>query len=559
MVTLAQGVFQAKEVLKKCAQGESCPVHQSQALRRIIKQGQRYGYDLVVHVALARYLRGLQREEIQAELRSEHGIEVSTGTVTNLCDRFLVYLESLHIQRAPALRAAMDGGYPLHLDGTNDRGKGGTLVCLDGWRRWVLLAARIPSENVDSIQPVVTRTVELFGDPVGTMRDLSNAMAKAVRPLRERGAVELVCEYHFLAAVGTKILDAPSSRLRSALRNAATRKALRGLLGELRRYRRSPSYQGRFGVGEMRDNLLALVLWLLEGDGKKTPAFPFGLPLLSLVHRCRQALERASCWVPFPRAEPEHRALRHLMSLVAKMEKSLEASDTVQKLEQGWTAFSDLRHVLRHTDGELLRSDVPARQQPLPALEISRLKEIEKDLKKHAAELELAIPTVGKKVSNPSPQAVILSYLKTYGNNLVGHPVRYDESGNVVAVMERTNNVAEHFFAVNNQRLRRRVGRKHLGHDLDQQPAQAALVLNLLRNDYVRVLCGSLQNLPDAFAQIAHTPHSTAKLERTTRDFQLFKLVKTLLRPDKTIAATARPIGDPIPSTPQDRVPATVS
>ena len=559
VVTLEGGVLQAREVLKKCARGESCPVNRSQALRRIVKRCQRYGYDLIVHVALARYLRGLQREEIQAELRSERGIEVSTGTVTNLCDRFLVYLESLHVQRAPALRAAMEGGYPLHLDGTNDRGKGGTLVCMDGWRRWVLRAARIPSENTDSILPVVDKTVELFGDPVGTMRDLSDAMAKAVEPLRECGAVDLVCDYHFLAAVGNKLLDALYSRLRGALRVTGSRKALRELLGELRRYRRSSSYKGRFGVGKVRDNLLALVLWLLEGEGKKEPTFPFGLPLLSLVHRCRQVHERAGCWVPPPRTEPERRALRHLISLVAKMEKRLGASNTVQRLEQGWAAFSDLRDVLRHTDGELLRTDVPARQQSLPALELSRLKAIQDDLKQHEAELELSAPTVGKKVSNPSPQAVILSYLKTYWSKLVGHPVRYDETGGVIAVMERTNNVAEHFFGLNNRRLRRRVGRKHLGHDLDQQPAQAALVLNLLRPDYVRVLCGSLETLPEAFAQLDATPHTPAKLDRTTRDSHLLKLIKKLLRPDQDNSSPATPTAAPVPSRPQSGVSATVS
>jgi hypothetical protein len=343
------------------------------------------------------------------------------------------------------------------------------------------------------------------------------------------------------------------------LRDAGTRKALRELLGELRRYRRSPSYEGRFGVGEVRDNLLALVLWLLEGEGKKEPAFPFGLPLLSLLHRCRQVRERAGCWVPVPRAEPERRALCHLTSLVAKMEKRLEVSNTVQKLEEGWAAFSDLRCVLRHTDGELLRTDVPARQQPLPALEISRLKAIGKDLKQHVAELKLAAPTVGKKVSNPSPQAVILSYLETYGGKLVGHPVRYDETGAVIAVMERTNNVPEHFFAINNQRLRRRVGRKHLGHDLDQQPAQAVLVLNLLRPDYVRVLCGSLENLADAFAQLDDTTHTPAKLDRTTRDSHLIKLVKKLLRPNETYTASPGLVGALVPSKPQIGVSATVS
>lgn len=559
VVTLEEGIFQVREVLKKCARCESCPVHQSQRLRRIVKQSQRYAYDLIVHVALARYLRGLQREEIQAELLSEQGVEISTGTVTNLCDRFLIYLESLHIQRAPALRAAMDGGYPLHLDGTNDRGRGGTLVCIDGWRRWVLYAARIPSENADSILPVVAKTVELFGDPVGTMRDLSDAMAKACEPLHERGAVDLVCDFHFLAAVGKKLLDSLNSRLRSALRDVGTRKALRELLSELRRYRRSPSFKGRFGVGEVRDNLLALVLWLLEGESKKEPAFPFGLPHLSLVRRCRMAQEHADCWVPVPRTVTERRVLRHIVNLISKLGKRLGTSNTVQKLEEGWAVFSDLRHVLRHTDGELLRTDAHPRQQPLPAMEVSRLEAIKKDLKQHATELDLAAPTVGKKISNPSPQAVVLKYLKTYGSKLVDHPVRYDETGAVIAVMERTNNVAEHFFAINNQRLRRRVGRKHLGNDLDQQPAQAALVLNLLRPDYVRVLCGSLENLADAFAQLDDTLHTPAKLDRTTRDFHLVKLVKKLLRPNETDFASAHSVGTLVSSESQIGVSATVS
>jgi len=546
-------------VLKKCARGESCTAHQSQGLKRIVKQRQRYGYDIIVHVALARYLRGLQREEIQAELLSEHGIEVSTGTVTNLCDRFLVYLEALHIQRAPALRIAMDGGYPLHVDGTNDRGKGGTLVCMDGWRRWVLLAARIPSENAASILPVVEKTAALFGDPVGTMRDLSDAMATAVQPLHERGAVDLVCDFHFLAAVGKKLLDSLNSRLRTALRGVGTRKSLRELLGELRRYQRSPSFEGRFGVSDVRDNLLALVLWLLEGEGKKEPAFPFGLPLLSLVHRLRQAQEIADRWVPAPRTTSERRALRHLTSIVEKMEKRIAASNTVQKLEQGWAVFSDLRSILRHTDGELLRSDVPARQQSIPAVEKSRLMAIEEDLKQLETELGLAVPTVGKKVSNPSPQAVVLKYLKTYRSKLAGHPVRYDETGAVAAVMERTNNVAEHFFAINNQRLRRRVGRKNLGHDLDQQPAQAALTLNLLRPDYVRVLCGSLDNLAEAFARLDETPNTPAKLDRTTRDSKLIKLIRKLLPPIESPKATAPKTAPHPPSEPQIAALTTVS
>ena len=72
------------------------------------------------------------------ELLCEHAIDLSPGSVSNLCDRFLRYLEALHVTRVPALRVAMEEGYPLHLDATCEHGKGGLLVCMDGWRGWVL-------------------------------------------------------------------------------------------------------------------------------------------------------------------------------------------------------------------------------------------------------------------------------------------------------------------------------------------------------------------------------------------------------------------------------------
>ena len=155
VVTLAQGQFEAREIIVRCNGDAGCPTVASESLRRLVPPRQRYGYDLIVHVGLARHLGGQQREEIRAELRDLHGINLSDGTVSNLCDRFLVRLERLHLHRAVALCAAMEGGYPLHLDATCERGRGGLFVALDGWRGWVLGAKRIPSEHPDHLQPLV--------------------------------------------------------------------------------------------------------------------------------------------------------------------------------------------------------------------------------------------------------------------------------------------------------------------------------------------------------------------------------------------------------------------
>jgi len=182
VVTLAQGAFRAREVLKRCESGASCSVVRSAELSRLVKPRHEYGYDVMVQVGLARYLDCKQREEIQTELLDRRGIEPSTGTMSNLCDRFLVYLEALHLYRVPALRAAMEGGYPLHIDATCDRGRGGPFICMDGWRDWVLLAGRIPSENETVLKPLVDKTVALFGDPLATFATWAALVAVRLRP-----------------------------------------------------------------------------------------------------------------------------------------------------------------------------------------------------------------------------------------------------------------------------------------------------------------------------------------------------------------------------------------
>ena len=88
--------------------------------------------------------------------------------------------------------------------------------------------------------------------------------------------------------------------------------------------------------------------------------------------------------------------------------------------------------------------------------------------------------------------------------------------------MDRTNNVLEQFFGTAKQGLRRRVGRAHLGRDLEDQPAQVALTANLRQPDYVRVLCGTLEKLPQAFAQLDGQPCTgPSRLERKNRDADL--------------------------------------
>ena len=124
VITLAGGSFRAIETLKQCGEDPTHPLMGSNALARQVVPRQRYGYDLIVHVGCARYLHNKQRGEIRAELSQQRGIALSTGSLSALCDRFLTYLEALHLARVPQLRTALGAGYPLHMDATCADGTG---------------------------------------------------------------------------------------------------------------------------------------------------------------------------------------------------------------------------------------------------------------------------------------------------------------------------------------------------------------------------------------------------------------------------------------------------
>ncbi|MBM4320745.1 MAG: DUF2924 domain-containing protein, partial [Deltaproteobacteria bacterium] len=429
----------------------------------------------------------------------------------------------------PALRAAMEGGYPLHLDATCERGRGGLFVALDGWRGWVLCAGRIPTEHQDHLWPVVEKTVALFGDPLAIVRDMGDGVGAAVEPLRLRGIPDLVCHYHFLAAVGKKLLDRPYALLRDALSRSRVRSDLYVLLRKLRRSLSEEHTEGDFGPGTLREALCALVYWLLHGDGSKDAVFPFGLPHLHFLRRCERAFEQADLWVPKPRTPPERRALSYLRSILERLPRDRGPASEIGRLDEGWQAFCELREVLRLTSAELPRADLRGQPSPLPSLEQLRLAEMQRDLLRYKQELQARVASAGES----SVHAVVLHYLERHGSHLFGHPVRRDEDGRIVAVVARTNNTLEHRFGDHKQLLRRRLGRAHLARDLQQQPAQAALVGNLRHPDYVRVLCGSLDELPAALASLdGISVPGTTPLFRDHRDKRLHRQVRGLLEGD---------------------------
>ena len=91
-----------------------------------------------------------------------------------------------------------------------------------------------------------------------------------------------------------------------------------------------------------------------------------------------------------------------------------------------------------------------------------------------------------------------------------------------MAVVDRTNDVFEQFFGKAKLGLRRRLGRTHLGRNMEDQPAQTCLTPNLRHPDCVQILCGTPDQLPQAFAQLdRQTSSRPPRLQRKNRNEQL--------------------------------------
>jgi len=577
-LTLSHGPFRVRETVRVCAAGcrrEGSPVlHRPAALTILIPPGSMVGYDVMVHVGLQRFVRHRQRDEIRASLEKEHGIVLSSGEISDLGRRFLVYLEALHRQKAPALRAAMeaDGGWPLHLDATGEDGRGTLLVAFSGWRRWVLGAWKVPTERSDVILPRLNETAALFGSPCAIMRDLGRAVTEAAEQFVKKLPAPipvLACHQHFLRDVGTDLLREGHDKLRGLFRRIDVRKDLRAFVRNLGQRLGKRIHEARVDIRTWQDNpaqnldlpegtagiavVRALSQWILDfpADGKNQ-GFPFDVPYLDFYVRCLHAYWAAD---GFLRTEPADakvkKCLVRLQKILGPMDCEVPPfAQVARDLDKRAKLLAELRSALRLAPKSNGRSDATV----APADVLQRADEFE-DIRKAIAKLTASLkerrPERGPAKDLRQAIDIVLTHLERHAPFLWGHVITVStESGSSVRLVDRTNNILEGFFHGMKHGERRRSGRKILTHDFERLSPAAALAMNLTRLDYVAILCGSIEELPRAFAELdagnrAHSlPSRTEQMDRVEAETASMSLAdKRLIRSaqmEKRIVAAGR-------------------
>lgn len=521
--TIAHGQFEARETVFECAAGCHHPsgarvVHRS--LGKHLVPGRGVGYDILVFVGLQRFIHHRQREEIRTALEREHGIVVSSGSVSELARLFLEYVARLHRDRADRIRAVLqsDGGWPLHVDATGEDGRGTLFVAMAGWRGWVLGSWKLATERSELILPCVRETVVRFGVPCAVMRDLGRAVTLAVNDIVaefEQDIPVLACHQHLLADVGKDLLEPVHGELRGLFRWVKVRPRLRSLVrdigrkigedigrvrGEVQAWQETTGHIIEPGITGMA-TVRALAQWVLDYKAEATGLdFPFDRPYLDLYNRCLTARRATDAYLRCaPNDRKVTRAIERLHGILDPVVSEVPFGRIARGLHKRAALLDELRDTLRLAG----KSSHPETEQ--------ELSDMHEQLDQLVLSLKQRRPDRGPAPETREAIDLILDHIAKHGRYLWGHEIALPpEAGGGTRLVARTNTLVENFFKAIKHGERRRSGRKILTQDFEHLPAEAALACNLKCPDYVSITCGSLDRLPEVLADLDRADHQRA-------------------------------------------------
>ena len=506
--TLPLGCFTAHETLLHC---EHCPndtLYAAESLSQLVPSGCTFGYDVLVFVGQALFLRQHRAQQIIQALQARQ-VRLSPSEVGYLGKKFVVYLALAHRQSAPRLKQAMraQGGYILHLDGTGEGGGPMLMSRLDSLSEIVLGNVKVPSEKTEQIVPFLEEIKRRFGVPVAAVHDLGHGILAAVQRVVP-GIPDFVCHFHFLRDVGKDLLEADYDAIRQRLRkHGLTEK----LLYYARRFKAAIDEQpGR--VQSFSQNVqghclpsqklevfpllcaYALSQWALEGktDGEGY-GFPLDRPHVQFAKRLR-ALGQGLEQIKNVHLRGQWADNKPLFKLSCEL-KSICADDGLQRMltaiDLKIEVFDRLRGAMRIAQaGEA--TGLNSGSSPLA------MGPIEKAVEHFHQE----VTSRADYASTPHWQALI-GQIDKYKDKLFADPITVrTPSGTRRLQPQRTNNLMERFFRDFRRGVRRRSGHNSISRLLQSMIADTPLVRNLENPRYLKILLNGHATLEERFAQI---------------------------------------------------------
>ena len=501
VATLRIGHFIAHETQTHCSHCADQSVFFSEELQQLVPPGARYGYDVIVSVGQAIFLRCRNGKEIQQEFHAKN-IAISLREIDYLGRRFIVYLALAHEQSQEKIKQFMgsQGGYILHLDGTCEGDSPHLMSTIDALSKIVLDNVKIPTENACQLIPFLRRIQQAYGEPIALVHDMGGAILKAVDEVFP-AVPDFICHFHFLKDIGKDLLGHDYSTIRRHLKRYRIRPQLRKMAKAIKQAiedapdaRRSLHHYLESKQLDEPDTPLQplvavylIVSWVLEAKSESNGfGFPFDRPHLDFYLRLQESY-------------PKLKALKQKMGAdvsllplvpISKTLTDKALSSTVSRMLDAVSVFDQLRKVMRIAlpdSREGLNDEGDADMISIKA-RLTRFRHSE-ELKQLAA----TTPAYWKMVRQ----------IDKYWDKLFADPIQvFTKTGPTFIQPQRTNNILEQFFRYLKRNGRKRSGNHALSKTLKTMLAQTPLVKNLENPQYMEILLSGKANLAERFAQI---------------------------------------------------------
>jgi len=485
VITMNTGLFIAHETILYCPQhGE---IHRSKDLQRLVPFKGTYGYDVLVHVGKALYLRTMNEQAIKKELKLR-AINISESEIRYLGQKFIAYLTICHQQSQLKLRLkmALNGGYILHIDGTCEGDSPHLFTGMDEISGIVLSSVKINSEKKEKIIPFLKDIQSKYGTPLAVVSDMGKGLIGAVEEVFP-GVLFFICHFHFLRDIGKDLL---ADKYRD-LSNCLTKIKIRGALRNKARDFEKTLGKEMKSLSKIGDNpelasiktALLHIYWMFDTSSLSGYGFPFDMKHFVFYQRLIAGYEEIKQLYDISGCKPFYQ----LIKILSRVINDKDLKEMASFLKKNDAIFNELRGALRITlkDGKQGLNDEG---------EDCDMKSISDKVAKFTEKYNSSENRYHQKM---------IEQIEKYYEKLFADPIKVMIGGKEVLIQpQRTNNVMEQFFRYLKRLLRKKSGNISVKRSLTAMLPGTVLIKNLDNEEYLDLLLDGTSSLEERFAQV---------------------------------------------------------
>ncbi len=503
VVTLGIGPFCARETVLV---GLNNKKYHSEEMRSLTPYRCTYGYDVLVYVGKALFVRHYNEVQIQEKLLQKN-VRVSRREIGFLGKKFIAYLAIAHKQSRRQLKKHMQskGGYILHLDGTCEGDSPNLFTGMDGIAQIVLDNVKIPSEKAEFIIPFLEKIKRDYGMPIALVHDMGRGILNAVEKVF-KDVPDFICHFHFLRDIGKDLFDDDYSKIRMRLKKHKIRSILRRKAKGLEKIiDEEPAvlkqFAGSFDTSQMDTSFIkplsaatcyAMIHWVFEASELKGYGFPFDCPHLVFYQRLKRLYDFICRFGAIEGLRSKNnKAFFRLRAELAKVVEDQQLIRSSAHMEEKKIVFQKLREVLaiavssgkKGLNDDGLAADIQSIEEAM----IKFREEIKADQNLHPQK----------------PYRKMIKQIDKYWDKLFADPIPVNMPvGKIMIQPQRTNNMLERFFRDLKRGNRKKSGVTSMSKTLKCILSDTPLVKNLGNPEYLNIILNGSLTLEEKFSKI---------------------------------------------------------